>query len=355
MQLPGGPAVRIGAPPGFLPKMGTAVLLIMLLWAWSVPAVLALPAQEAAVVVAPAEISVPAGDRFEMDIAISGVQDLGAFELSVSYDPALIQVDRVTLGDFVGSTDRAVVPLGPIIDQAGGRLDVGALTTGALPGAQGTGVLVTLECTAMRAGEGQVALTEIRLSDTKAQSIAATTADAKVTFTGTVVVPTATAAPATPTLTSLPPTATRLPTETAAPASPTAEVTATARPAETSAPADGTAAPATATALPATATPDPVETLAIMAATATAQAWRTAEAQWTATPTPIATPGPSPTPVPAGASSPTEAPTPLATPVPSQGAGAGSDTGLALGLGVAAVALGAGGILLWRRARRKSS
>ena len=113
MQLPGGPAVRIGAPPGFLSKMGTAVLLIMLLWAWCVPAVLALPAQEAAVVVAPAEISVPAGDRFEMDIAISGVQDLGAFELSVSYDPALIQVDRVTLGDFVGSTDARCCPWVP--------------------------------------------------------------------------------------------------------------------------------------------------------------------------------------------------------------------------------------------------
>ena len=362
MQFPGRHWVRMGAV-GRPPRLGVTILLVLLLSSWSVTAVTATPYQQGTVTVAvvPADISKAAGEKFEVKIEISNVKDLGAFELSLRFDPALIQVDKATIGDFIGSTDRTVLPLGPNINVAEGRLDVGALSTGALPGAQGKGVLLALSCTAMRAGQGQLDLAQVRLSDTKGQPIAATPSGGNVTFTGDVLVPTATAAPVTPTATlvPLPATATLIPTATAVPPSPTAVATATMPPTETPAPAGATPA----------VTPEPVETRLFKAVSATTQALQTAAALWTETPTatvtlePTATsePGSTPNPEamvePGATSSSTLLPSaaPAATPAEPNAPGSQPGAGLAIGLGVVAVALGAGGVVLWRRGRAKSS
>lgn len=365
MQIPGRHWVwrgRAGRPP----RLGIAILLVLALCSGSVTAVLATPNQQgsATVAVVPADIAKVAGDKFEVNIEISDVKDLGAFELSLRYDPALVQIDKAAIGKFIGDTDRAVLPLGPNINVAEGRLTVGALTTGALPGAQGKGVLVALSCTALRAGQGQLSLETVRLSDTTAKPISATSVDGKVSFTGDVVVPTATPAPVTPTATFAPPPET-------ATAYPTLAAPATAAPKETSVSAPSPTA---------AATPIPIETLMVIVATETAQVRRTAEASWTATPTTAATSEPAATALPATATSegapsaPTLAPptsdvptsnetpstSPAVTPqtpstetpaVPTSGSGAG----LAIGLGVGAVGLGAGGIYLWRRGRKKNT
>lgn len=345
----GRPSARRAAPGKSWWKLGAAFLLIASLCVWS--SLTALAQQGAVtVVVDPADISVAAGEKFTVNIEIRDVQDLGAFELMLRYDPALMQVDTATMGEFIGSTERDVLPLGPSINAAEGRLDIGALTTGALPGGGGKGVLVTLSCTALRAGQGQLSLAKAVLSDTQGQPIAATAVDGKVTFTGDVIVPTATAAPVTPTLTPepLPPTATLFPTATALP--PSSPVATTAAVAQTE------------TVASASATPEPMETQLVRVMTATAQAWRTAEAQWTATPTATATLEPGATREPttteaapvtasADAGSATPPPASTATPAPETQ----SNTGLVVGLGAAAVALGAGGVVLWRRGRSRSS
>lgn len=342
MQIPGEHWVQRGRL-GRLPRLGTTLLLILLLGSWSMTAVWALPNQQgsATVAVVPADIAKTAGETFEVEIAVSQVKDLGAFELSLRYDAALVQIDKVTVGEFIGSTDRTVLPLGPNINVAAGFLTVGALTTGASPGAQGQGVLLTLSCTAMRAGEGALKLEAVRLSDTQGRAMAATTTDGNVKFVGAVVVPTATRAPVTPTATlvPLPATATLIPTATTVPPSPSAAATATQAPTETPVPASATPAE----------TPEPLETRILKVASATVQAWQTAAALWTATPTATATADP-------GAATPVSSQVaPAVTPAAPNASPSSSGAGLAVGLSAAAVALGAGGVYLWRRGRLKKS
>ncbi len=360
MRIPGGHWVFPGRVHRAF-RLSMAVLLAVLLYPWIGTAATAMPTQQSTVTVAvvPADTSKAAGDQFEISIEVTGVMDLGAFELSLRYDAALVQVDKATLGEFIGSTERTVVPLGPNIEAAEGRLVIGAITTGTDAGAEGQGVLATLSFTALRAGTGTLQLEAVRLSDTKGQPIAAAAADGSVRFTGSTVVPTATPAPVTPTATliPLPPTATLVPIATAVPPSPSPSAT------ETPAP--------TQTAVPATATPaetlEPLETRILKVASATVQAWQTEAASWTATPTATATPEPTATPAPTATPNPATTAEPgaatsvsspvafAATPVASNAPQSQSGAGLVVGLGAAAVALGAGGVYLWRRGRPKNT
>lgn len=300
--------------------------------------------------VEPAGIEVKSGEKFDFSITVSGVQDLGAFEVQVIYDPALVQVESAELGAFAGSTGRTVLPLGPTIDRSQGRVLAGVLTTGSDKGASGKGVLVKVSATALKAGSGSLELTGVRLTDTQGDVIAATAQGGQVKFTGDVIVPTATAAPVTPTSTPqpLPPTATRIPT--------------LPPPAPTDTPAAATDTPVPTEPAPTeTATPEvtlePAETRIVRVATETAQAVRTTMAGWTPTPsatfTPeVATPTPTGTPAveqPGVAASATpeivQAATP-AVPVPEQG-GRNAIPWL-IGGGVV-VGAGVGALLLIRR------
>ncbi|HLF89842.1 MAG TPA: hypothetical protein VI451_12900, partial [Anaerolineales bacterium] len=53
--------------------------------------------------VAPSDPQPPAG-LVDVQIAIAGVSDLGAFELDVQVDTSLVQVVGITLQDFLGGT-----------------------------------------------------------------------------------------------------------------------------------------------------------------------------------------------------------------------------------------------------------
>jgi hypothetical protein len=279
MQISSAASIQVVASRKRFSRLGTVLILIAVLCSWSGLDVSAAPSGQSTVSVAvqPAEIIKAAGDQFEVDVVINGVADLGAFELSLRYDPALVQVDKAVIGKLVGSSNRTVVPLGPQVDQAAGKVALGAVTVGTQPGAKGNGVLMTLSCTALRAGQGQLTLDAVRLTDTKGQSITATPVDGKVIFTGDVVVPTMTATPVTPTLTPtltatlIPtfavPTITATPTTTAEPTAvptltatiePTAAVAATAVGGATPDPGAVTADPAQSASGGATPTPDVV-------------------------------------------------------------------------------------------------
>jgi hypothetical protein len=361
MRFPGGSAARMAAAGRRWLNLTAAAMLAALLYGGTGPIASLAAAQQFPVTVSidPAQVSVAAGDQFEVAVVIAGMADLGGFQLLLQYDPALIQIDEVSLGEFLGSTGRDVVPLGPNVDSTAGRVDVGAFSSGTTAGASGTGVLVKLACTAMQAGQGTLGLANIVLSDTKAATISATTADGKVTLTGNVIVPTAPPPPPSPTAeatSSAPPAeatsaASPAPTATTSAASPalTAGATSVTATEPTGAATSTAAATPSATAqdtpVPnASATVAAIETHVIRVATQTAQAWGTARAQWTATPTVASTP------VLTAPSAPQATPTSAAS-MPAASSGAG----LAAGLGVVALALGAGGVYLWRRGRQKSS
>jgi hypothetical protein len=172
----------------------------------------------------PVQSTVTVGESFTVSVMIDDASDLGAFEFDLLYLPATVIVDDVTLGDFLGSTGRTLIPVVPIIDNAAGKTSFGAATVGSAAGPNGTGELAIIALTAQSEGESLLDLQGVLLLDTRVNRQVATDED------GSVVVESA------PTPTSTP-TATSTPTPTATPtATSTSTVTPTPTPTPTATP-----------------------------------------------------------------------------------------------------------------------
>jgi tetratricopeptide (TPR) repeat protein len=76
----------------------------------------------------PASTSVQPGDAVFVDAIAGDVLDVGGFEFALTFDPGVLQVEAVTLGEFLGSTGRTVSAMGPTIDNAAGSLAFGAVS-----------------------------------------------------------------------------------------------------------------------------------------------------------------------------------------------------------------------------------
>ena len=104
----------------------------------------------------PAHSAVSPGETFAIEVMIEGAKDLGAFQFELAYDPSIVGVEKTALGDFLGSTGRSVVPLGPQVDEEAGRVVFGAISFGTGPGPDGRGTLAVV--TLMARGEGGTVL-----------------------------------------------------------------------------------------------------------------------------------------------------------------------------------------------------
>ena len=76
----------------------------------------------------PAESVVDVSETFTITVMIDEADDLGGFEFYLHYTPAIVTVDSVTLGDFLGSTGRTGGTVGPDIDNQAGTVSFGAWT-----------------------------------------------------------------------------------------------------------------------------------------------------------------------------------------------------------------------------------
>lgn len=284
--------------------------------------------QGSTVRIEPVQSTVTVDESFTVSVMIDNASDLGGFEFKLLYITATVIVDDVTMGDFLGSTGRGVIVLGPNIDNEAGEVRFGTATLGTAPGPDGTGELAVISLTAQGEGESYLDLQDVVVLDTAnpPNSQEATVED------GTVVVG---AAPtSTPTATQTP-TATATPTPTATPTdmstqtptnTPTATATATATPAPTATPTSTATPTATGTAVAtptptatstSTETPFPTNTptptpTSTATATPTATGTATPTATRTDTPTPTATPTDTPTGTPGA--TPTSTPTVTSTP-----------------------------------------
>ena len=61
---------------------------------------------------------------------MADVADLAAFEVTLAWNPGIVRVDGVALGEFLGSTGREVVPVEPVIDNDAGHLRFAAASIG---------------------------------------------------------------------------------------------------------------------------------------------------------------------------------------------------------------------------------
>ena len=84
------------------------------------------------------------GDRASFDIILEDAYDLGAFQAALIYDPSVIHIEEIQLGDLLAGTGRAVYPLGPKVDNTSGDARFGAWSLGEDEGAAGGGTLATV-------------------------------------------------------------------------------------------------------------------------------------------------------------------------------------------------------------------
>jgi len=147
----------------------------------------------------PTSQTVAVGDSFTIDVAASGLDDLGSFEFTLNYDPTVLQFDDASLNDtFLGSTGRNFIPTGPNDDN--GTVTYGAFSLETNPGPSGSGVLATLTFIALTNGQSNMQFSSAQVTDISgtAQEIDQMT-NAQVTVSSVSSTPTATAtATATP-------------------------------------------------------------------------------------------------------------------------------------------------------------
>lgn len=147
-------------------------LTILIAAAIGIPTVGAAP-PDPTVRVEPSTLQVRPGEDFEVQVVIDDVEDLGGFELTIAYNPSVIDLQDASTGDFLGSTGRMAVPVGPDIDQEEGTMALGALAIGDSAGPTGTGLLATLTGRALQEGTSPIELQKFGVFNTAAERLSA--------------------------------------------------------------------------------------------------------------------------------------------------------------------------------------
>jgi hypothetical protein len=145
-----------------------AWLLGSLLWFWPVtPCASAVPPT---IHLEPATQTVQPGTVFTTAVQIDDAVDLGAFEFTLVFNPATLQVEQVTLGSFLASTGRSAGALGPTINNQAGTVAFGAFSFGIPAGPNGSGSLAVITWRATNAGSSSVTFSGVQLTDSLGQS-----------------------------------------------------------------------------------------------------------------------------------------------------------------------------------------
>lgn len=114
-------------------------------------------------------ITVPAaemqagGQPYTVPVSVTGVSQLGALTLTITYDPKVLKATNVSMGPFMsqgGITPTFV----PKIDTATGRIDIAISRGGTNPGASGTNMLVGIMFQAVGAGTSSISVTGTALT-----------------------------------------------------------------------------------------------------------------------------------------------------------------------------------------------
>lgn len=95
------------------------------------------------------------------------VVDLGAFEVHLSYDPAVLQATGAELGPFLTSSGRTPVPLGPALRE--GEIRFAGATYGTPAGPHGSGELAQITFRVVGSGSSALAFNRVIVTDAAAQ------------------------------------------------------------------------------------------------------------------------------------------------------------------------------------------
>ena len=123
------------------------------------------------------------GTSFEIALFIEGVEDLGSFEATLTYDPAVVHVEGAELGGFLSEpphTDREYHLLDPIIDNEAGEARFGVFSLGQGPGVSGSGTVLVIRMSAQGVGDTVLHLQDVQVLNTAPELIPTRTEDGQV-------------------------------------------------------------------------------------------------------------------------------------------------------------------------------
>jgi hypothetical protein len=101
------------------------------------------------------------GSTVDVDVMISGVSDLYAYQFSLGFDPALMQAAAATEGSFLGTGGSTFGDPGSIDNTVGAILFTFDSLTGAIPGVSGDGVLAHYSFNLIGAGSNAWVLSDL--------------------------------------------------------------------------------------------------------------------------------------------------------------------------------------------------
>jgi Cohesin domain len=143
----------------------------------------------ASISIQPTNLLINAGQSFSLAVNASNVTDLFAYQLDVAFDPTKIAATSITEGAFLPSGGTTFFIPGTI-DNVNGTIDLNADSLiGAIPGATGSGTLLTFQFTALHEGISPVSLANILLLNSASSPITVASSNGSVTIQGLTPVP----------------------------------------------------------------------------------------------------------------------------------------------------------------------
>ncbi|MCA0352064.1 MAG: carboxypeptidase regulatory-like domain-containing protein [Chloroflexi bacterium] len=143
--------------------------------------VLAPPSNQPLVYLSPPALSGGLEQAITATVAISQIQQLGSFQFTLAYSPALVTVEQVTMGAFPASTGRNFTPVGPTINPNAGTITFGGFSLGANPaGASGQGSLAHIRLRPRAVGTAPLTFSNVQVSNINGQAITVATRNGSI-------------------------------------------------------------------------------------------------------------------------------------------------------------------------------
>ncbi len=121
------------------------------------------------------------GSGVDVQLLVSGVSDLYAYQLSFSFDPTLLQVGSVTEGAFLGTGGTTTWFEGATDNTAGTVSFIINSLNGLIPGVNGGGVLATIHFDSVAIGTSNISFSDTTLLDSALNTIAAQSVAGSIT------------------------------------------------------------------------------------------------------------------------------------------------------------------------------
>lgn len=128
----------------------------------------------------PATQNIAPGTLTTVTAKIANTPSTGAYQLTINYNPLVVEAKTATDSGWLGSTGRSVTPL-ITIDNTSGKITLAAYSLGNQAGPAGIGDLVTITFQGINAGHTDLTISGLAITDPSGSDIAITNTPAAIT------------------------------------------------------------------------------------------------------------------------------------------------------------------------------